>query len=94
MRHLEIDRSTQIVDVREPLEFAMGHIKGAINLPLSAIQTKVGFLRSMEKPIVMYCMSGKRSGQAVRFLKAHGIDKIYNGGSQSEVERLLTESTV
>lgn len=87
-----INRSVSIVDVREPMEFAMDHIPGAINVPLSAIQTKIGFLRSMKKPIVMYCRSGNRSEQAARFLKAHGIEKVYNGGSQEDVERLLTEA--
>ena len=92
MNHSEIVRSASIIDVRETMEFAMGHIQGATNIPLSVIQTKVGHLRSVQKPIVMYCKSGNRSGQAVRFLKAHGIQSVYNGGSQEDVERLLTET--
>lgn len=35
----------------------------------------------MSKPIVAYCRSGMRSGQAVAFLKAQGCSEVYNGGS-------------
>lgn len=78
-----------IVDVREPFEFGMGHARGAVNMPLGSIPSKVEYFRSLGKPVVFYCRSGNRSGQAVGFLKANGIQDIYNGGSVEEVDYYL-----
>jgi len=47
-----------VVDVREPHEYAAGHVPGAINLPLSAFRP--GQLPS-GKPVALICASGSRS---------------------------------
>lgn len=78
--------SVTIVDVREPMEYAMGHVDGAINIPLSTIFQHVDDFRRMRKPIVVYCRSGNRSAQAEAFLRAQGITDVYNGGSLEEME--------
>lgn len=54
-----------IVDVRTPLEFAMGHIRGALNIPLSKIS---GTLPGVEPSaqVVLVCQGGVRSAQAYR----------------------------
>jgi len=78
-----------IVDVREPFETYFGKAKGAINIPLGKIAKRVEEFRKMSKPIVVYCRSGNRSGQAMNYLKAQGIEEVYNGGSLSEVKALL-----
>lgn len=83
------DQETIIIDVREPMEFALGHVNGAINVPLSNLSTKVGWFRNLNKPAILYCRSGNRSGQAVMFLKAHGVERLTNGGSQEDVEAML-----
>jgi rhodanese-related sulfurtransferase len=60
-----------LIDVREPEEFAAGHIPGAVNLPLSAF--KVEALPSpSETPVVLMCRSGHRAGQALAIAKASG----------------------
>lgn len=61
------DKSCVVVDVREPHEFAGGHIPGAINLPLSRFRLEH---LPAGKPAVLICLSGARSGSAVRH--AHG----------------------
>lgn len=81
--------STTIVDVREPFETYLGKAKGSVNIPLGAIPNRVEEFRKMSKPIVMYCRSGNRSEQATNYLKAQGIEEVYNGGSLSEVKALL-----
>lgn len=81
--------NTTLVDVREPFETMMGQIEGAINIPLRTIQSRVDEFRQMSKPIVVYCRSGNRSGQAMSFLLSQGIEEVYNGGSLSEVNELL-----
>ncbi|HAZ42027.1 MAG TPA: rhodanese-like domain-containing protein, partial [Methylococcaceae bacterium] len=56
------DDQTIVVDVREPPEFAEGHIEGARNIPLGKLDERVGELESHKnKPIVVNCQSGTRS---------------------------------
>ncbi len=83
--------SVTIVDVREPMEYAMGHVEGAINIPLSTIFQHVDEFRRMSKPIVVYCRSGNRSAQAEAFLRAQGIEHVYNGGSLDEMLYLTAQ---
>ncbi len=77
--------SATIVDVRTPGEFAGGHVEGSINIPLDQVPNKVDEFKNMSKPLVVCCLSGGRSGQAVEFLKSHGVEDIYNGGGWSQV---------
>lgn len=53
-----------VVDVREPDEFAAGHIPGAINLPLSRFQP-AALPDAGGRTVVLNCLGGKRSGQAL-----------------------------
>jgi rhodanese-related sulfurtransferase len=64
------DKSVVVVDIREPHEFAGGHIPGAINLPLSRFRLEL--LPAGRRPVLV-CLSGSRSGSAVRF--AHGAGR-------------------
>ena len=69
-----------VVDVRSPQEYASGHLKGSINLPLETIKQKAGELKKKNKVIITVCRSGARSGMAKAMLKKEGIE-VYNGGS-------------
>ena len=60
-----------IIDVRQPEEFAQGHIQGAISMPLGTVPTAFGALPKSGK-LVVYCRSGVRSAKAVEFLLQHG----------------------
>jgi len=44
-----------IVDVRDAGSYAEGHLPGAINIPLEALQQKLATLKAAKKPIVAYC---------------------------------------
>ncbi len=74
-----------IVDVREPFEFQGGNVAGSINIPLGQVPQMVEDFKAMKKPLVLCCASGNRSGQAVQFLAANGVDNIYNGGGWNMV---------
>lgn len=78
-----------IVDVREPFEFNMGHAPGAENIPLGQIPANIDRFRNLGAPIVFYCRSGMRSGQAVAFLSGLGVKDIYNGGGLEEMVALI-----
>jgi adenylyltransferase/sulfurtransferase len=67
----------QLIDVREPHEIAIASIGGE-NIPLGTVlQNTSAFAR--DKQVVVYCRSGKRSGDAVLALEQeHGFDNLYN----------------
>ncbi len=72
-----------LIDVREPEEFARGHIGGARNLPLSELRDRLDEL-PRDKVLRLYCWSGKRSYDAARALVQHGLDaRTLPGGFQS-----------
>lgn len=74
------DQGAVIVDVRTAGEFSGGHIKGAINIPVDSIRSKINDLKKKGKPVITCCASGMRSGSATSILKDAGIEA-YNGGS-------------
>lgn len=71
--------SILLVDVREPHEFAAGHIPGAVSHPLSTFDPSV---LPEGKRIVFSCQAGVRSVRAIEFAQAAGLDinEHYKGG--------------
>lgn len=68
-----------LVDVRTPQEFSEGSVKGAVNIPLSEIESRIDEFKD-KKQIVVFCRSGSRSTEAKRILEANGITGVVNGG--------------
>lgn len=68
-----------IVDVRSPAEFTQGASPLSINIPLADIQNRAKEL-DKNKPIILCCASGARSGAAVGILKAQGFQTVINAG--------------
>ena len=63
-----------ILDVREPYEYNEGHIKEAINIPLSTILVGIDQLKNIhDKKIVLQCRVGGRSMRACQLLQAEGF---------------------
>lgn len=89
-----VKHTTLFVDVRTAEEFATGHIDGALNIPLGQISERIPEIKGLgETPVVFYCRSGNRSGQAVSYLQQKGYGHIYNGGSVDDVRKLLNHTT-
>lgn len=64
LNHMLTANSALLVDVREPDEFAAGHIAGAVNLPLSTFSPS-NVPDADGRTIVLQCAGGKRSGMAL-----------------------------
>lgn len=67
------------VDVRTPGEFAAGNRPGSLNIPLDAIAQKAGTL-DKDRPVVLSCASGARSGIAAGILRSMGFKNVTNAG--------------
>lgn len=65
-----------LVDVRDEMEFAEGHISTAINIPAETFASKSGILPK-EKKIIVYCNTGSRSYLAYKKLIALAYPSIY-----------------
>jgi rhodanese-related sulfurtransferase len=80
------NRGYLLLDVREPDEFASGHISGAVNVPVGQIERRMrSVCVSKGRAIYVYCQSGKRSKVAARKLANMGYGTVHNvlGGLNS-----------
>lgn len=74
-----VQQGATIIDVRTPAEFHAGHPKGAHNIPLQNIESKIKDIKKMKQPVLVCCASGMRSASAKAILEKHGIE-VHNAG--------------
>ena len=70
-----------ILDVRSKGEYASGHIKGSINIPVEQLSKNLNKLKDKNQHIITCCASGMRSASAKQILMSNGFSTVYNGGS-------------
>jgi len=68
-----------LLDVREPEEFAKGHLDGATNLPLSQLRKRVDEV-PRDREVWVYCAAGQRAYFAQRLLRQRGVDALNLSG--------------
>jgi rhodanese-related sulfurtransferase len=79
-----------LIDVREISEYNHGHIPGAINIPLRTLAQNLDQV-PQDRPVVLYCSSGFRTGMGVMTLRLLGYDNVqgfppsYNGWKQAQM---------
>ena len=67
-----------VLDVREDSEHQAGHIQGAIHIPVTVLEGRIGELEgNRDQPILVYCRAGQRSAQAAAILKRQGYTQVY-----------------
>lgn len=74
-----IDGNTILLDVREPGEYEMGHLPGAVNVPRGVLEFKVGMhpaLQDSSASIFLYCKTGGRSALATQSLQTMGFTSV------------------
>ncbi len=69
-----------LLDVRDPQEYAVGHLPGSINLPVSELSRIRELVPDLTAPVFVYCLTGNRSRMAVRALKNMGYANVRNVG--------------
>ncbi|TMD42141.1 MAG: rhodanese-like domain-containing protein [Chloroflexi bacterium] len=74
--------------VREPWEFARGHLAEASLIPLGELEARVGEI-PRERPILAICQSGQRSLAAAAYLLQLGYPEVVNvdGGTSAWIEK-------
>ncbi len=83
-----VARDAVIVDVRSKGEYASGAIPGSKNIPLPTISGNVTEIKKWNKPVIVCCASGVRSGSAAAILKSNGIEAMNGGGWHSLSKKL------
>ncbi|KXK03891.1 MAG: beta-lactamase domain-containing protein [Acidobacteria bacterium OLB17] len=81
------DGNAQLIDVRRPAEYAAGHAKGAVNIPLDSLSREIERI-DPERPAYVICQSGYRSSLASGILENAGVKAISNvvGGTQAWID--------
>jgi len=75
-----IENGALLIDVRTKGEFDAGHLDGAINISweeTNALMDAIG--DDKDRPVVVYCRSGNRSGKSKKELDAKGYTNVFNG---------------
>ena len=68
-----------VLDVRETAEFAAGHLPRARHIPLGELAKRIDELAKFkDKPVIVTCRSGARSGSACRTLRNAGFTNVHN----------------
>ena len=76
-----------LLDVRDPDEFAAGHAASARNLPLNTLRGTLGEL-SRERPLAVYCAVGARRHNAVRLLRQQGFNAANPSGGYTTLRHV------
>lgn len=78
-----LDGDAALVDVREPGEYAAGHVPGALLVPMGRLSSRMGEL-DRTRPVHVICASGNRSAAMTDLLVANGFDaSAVAGGTQA-----------
>jgi rhodanese-related sulfurtransferase len=68
-----------VIDVREPAEYAKGHVLGSKSVPLGDVERRAAeFDKHKAKPVILVCESGSRSARALDALRARGFTRVVN----------------
>ena len=78
-----------VIDVRTKGEYAGGHIRGSVNIPLDKLVGNLNKLKGKDKAIITCCASGARSASAKGILTSHGFTNVHNGGSWFSLDRKI-----
>ncbi|APR06123.1 rhodanese-like domain-containing protein [Thauera chlorobenzoica] len=68
-----------VIDIRDPGEYAQGHVPNARHIPAGELARRSGELEKWKnQPLILCCATGARSNSALQTLRQAGFDKLYN----------------
>lgn len=82
-------KNATLVDVRSPGQFKHSPVKNAVNIPLAEIENNLDFFRRQSRTVI-FCNTGRQSGEAYKTLKDNGIKNIYNAKTWKNVYTMQT----
>lgn len=74
---LAAKKNAFLLDVRTPDEFRQGRLQGAVLIPVNEVERRIGEI-PRNRPVVVYCAVGSRSGLVAGFLAQKGYPEVYN----------------
>jgi len=75
------------IDARSGVEYSMGHVEGAHNIPYDEIAEQIASVTTdKDAKIHLYCRSGNRSGKALKVLQEMGYTNAHNDGGISDLQ--------
>lgn len=92
LERLNSDKKDEIliIDVRSPEEYKAGHIPNAINIFIDEFESRLSEIEDLKDfPIITYCNSGKKSGQAAEILVNNGFKDVTNAQGVKDYEYTL-----
>lgn len=81
---VDVGAETVIIDVRTPEEFASGHLEGAININWQGDFAAGVSELPTDGEYLLYCRSGSRAGEALKWMESSGYSNVTNLGSVAE----------
>lgn len=72
-KKMDAGENIELIDVRQPDEYAVAKIEGAKLIPLPEVVQRMNEIDN-SKPIVVHCKMGGRSAKAIEFLQASGFE--------------------
>ncbi|MDD2209148.1 MAG: CoA-disulfide reductase [Bacilli bacterium] len=83
-----------LIDARTPLEFSLGHIEGAINIPFSGIRQNLDKLpQEKDAPLLVYCNVGQTAYLLIKVLVNHGYTNVSNLLGGYKIYKILHQNT-
>ncbi|MGA9225948.1 MAG: sulfurtransferase TusA family protein [Mesobacillus sp.] len=77
IKKLEANENVVVLDVREPAEYAFGHIPNAVSIPFGELESRVSEL-DKTKTFLVVCRTGNRSDMASQTLSSNGFENVWN----------------
>ena len=85
-----LQNGAMVIDVRSVNEFESGHILQAYNMPLDRVDVLVPTaVKDKNKPLLLHCATGVRSGLAKKKLEQMGYKNVFNLGSYDRASKIV-----
>ncbi len=89
---LQEDNSIVVIDVRNPDEFVMGHIEGAVNIPMTILTYEMeNTVQNKDQKIFVNCLSGGRSKASCSIIEGMGYTNVHDIGGVATWQYGLTK---